>query len=502
MCTVVLLSALSLVQLHSSYNSRKAAYDTLMSAQALLGAVTDTQRGMRGYVLTGQPEALEAYHRGLEAAPKTLAELTALTRDNAAQQQLASPLVGDLGRMIDYSHRLLAARDSFGLQAAVELESTGEGRAVLNRFRADLQQLNDTIHRLLLDRDARTEENFRNTTFLLILAMVVAVILLARAQIAAIRAIALRRRTEASLAEEQERLKITLSSIGDAVITTDADTCITYINATGETLLGQTLKDLKSRRLDEVMTLTQPNTSKAAPNLLGQSILHVKAFRRETACVLHRPDGVACYVRDLVSPVLDSQGFITGVVVVLQDAGADVERAQDLNHRASHDVLTGLANRSEFHRRLKVVFDRATQLDLPAALLAIDLDRFKAVNDTGGHAAGDAVLRRVAEVLRGTVRHSDIVARLGGDEFAVIFPNCPPARSSILAQKILQALNPLETDWEESSYSVGASIGLAVISAHFKEPAEWLAAADRACYQAKNEGRGQLSSAQSMPAED
>jgi diguanylate cyclase (GGDEF)-like protein/PAS domain S-box-containing protein len=318
----------------------------------------------------------------------------------------------------------------------------------------------------------------------------------------AVREIAFRRRSEANLAEEQERLKITLSSIADAVITTDADTRITYINAAGETLLSQVLNDIKSRRLDEVMTLTQPNTSKAAPNLVGQSILHVKAFRRETACVLHRPDGVPCYVRDVVSPVLDSQGFITGIVVVLQDASADVERAQDLNHRASHDVLTGLANRFEFHRRLKEVFDRATRLDLTAAVLAIDLDRFKAVNDTGGHAAGDAVLRRVAEILRVTVRQSDIVARLGGDEFAVILPNCPQARGSMLGQKLLKALNPLETAWEESSYTVGASIGLAVIAAHFKEPAEWLAAADRACYQAKNAGRGQLSSAQSTPAED
>ena len=314
--------------------------------------------------------------------------------------------------------------------------------------------------------------------------------------IAQIESIEGRRRAEQNFAEERERLKITLSSIADAVITTDADTIITYVNAAAEKLLGQTLSDLEHRRLDEVMSLTDPRTSKAAANLVGQCIVHVKAFRRYSACVLHRPDGIACYVRDVVSPVLDSHGQVTGLVIVLNDATEDVERAEDLTHRASHDLLTGLANLFEFQRRLKEAFDRASKLELSAAVLAIDLDRFKAVNDTGGHAAGDAVLRRVAEVLRVTVRQSDIVARVGGDEFAIILPNCPVARIGAVGAQIACALNPMDAAWDGFTYTIGASVGLAVITPQFKSEADWLAAADQACYRAKKEGRGQLRTAQ------
>ena len=199
-----------------------------------------------------------------------------------------------------------------------------------------------------------------------------------------------------------------MSSIADAVITLDADTRITYINAAAEELLGQRLADLQQRRLSEVMSLTDPQTSKSAPDLVGQSRVHGRAVRRETPCVLHRPDGLVRYVRDVASPVLDSHGSVRGIVVVLQDASADLERARDVTHRASHDLLTGLANRFEFQRRMSEVFRRARHTQIPAAMLAIDLDRFKTVNDIGGHAAGDAMLRRVAEVLRREYYHPAI----------------------------------------------------------------------------------------------
>ena len=194
---------------------------------------------------------------------------------------------------------------------------------------------------------------------------------------------------------------------------------------------------------------------------------------------------------DVVSPVFSS-GAVIGMVMVLRDVSGDVSQAQELKHRASHDPMTGLANRFEFQRRLTDLFKRATYLDEPAAVLAIDLDRFKAVNDTGGHAAGDAVLRAVAEVLRLTVRQSDTVARLGGDEFAVLLPKCPEGRSIVLAQKILAALNPLQAEWNGAASSIGASVGLTMLNPHFGAATDWLAAADSACYRAKKEGRGQL----------
>jgi diguanylate cyclase (GGDEF)-like protein/PAS domain S-box-containing protein len=311
-----------------------------------------------------------------------------------------------------------------------------------------------------------------------------------------------RQRAEENLADERERLKITLRSINDAVITTDANTRITYINAAAESLLGLDLPAVESRRVDEVIHLMDPQSSKAAANLIGQSALHGKMFRREQACLLHRPDGTVCYVMDVVSPVLDSTGLVSGLVIVFHDATLDVDRARDLQHRAMHDPLTGLSNRADFDQRLRTVFEKAHQLNRPAAVLAIDLDRFKAVNDAAGHAAGDALLCKVAEMCRLIVRSSDTVARLGGDEFAIILDNCAAERADYIGQQILRALNPLEIEWEGCNYTVGASIGLAVSTVDMPDQKAWLKAADDACYFAKREGRGRLRTAMRTQVDD
>jgi diguanylate cyclase len=307
-----------------------------------------------------------------------------------------------------------------------------------------------------------------------------------------------RRHAEGKLAEERERLRITLQSIDDAVITTDAQTHITYINAAAESLLGLAMNAVEGRRVEEVIHLLDPETSKSAANLIGQSALHGKVFRRERACLLIRADGTFCHVTDIVSPVLETTGVVSGMVIVFRDVTLDVDRTRDLQHRAMRDPLTGLSNRAEFEERLRTVFGKARHLNRPAAVMAIDLDRFKAVNDAAGHAAGDAVLCKVAEACRLAVRFSDIVGRLGGDEFAIILDNCAADRAKHIGQQLLQALNPLEIEWGGSRYTTGASIGLAMNTMDMSDEKEWLESADQACFEAKRQGRGRLQIATPM----
>jgi diguanylate cyclase len=318
--------------------------------------------------------------------------------------------------------------------------------------------------------------------------------------IAQIESMEARQQAEEKLAEERERLKITLQSINDAVITTDANARINYINAAAETLLGLNMNEIENRRVDEVIFLMDPSTSKAAANLIGQSTLHGRVFRREQPCMLHKPDGSICFVSDVVSPVLDSKGTVTGLVIVFRDSTLEVDRTRDLHHRAMHDPLTGLINRNEFALRLRATFQKSHHLGRPAAVMAIDLDRFKALNDRAGHAAGDAMLCKVADACRQVVRSSDSVARLGGDEFAIVIDNCGEERANHIGQQLLQALNPLELEWEGSRYDIGACIGLALIAEHIPDEKVWLEAADKACYCAKREGRGMLRIATSAQA--
>lgn len=310
--------------------------------------------------------------------------------------------------------------------------------------------------------------------------------------LAQIESLEARLQAEAALAEERERLRVTLNSISDAVVTLDAAMRIDFINESAQHLLGLDADAARLRRIDEVIHLTDPNTSKSVVSLATLAGVHGKVMRRDSPCILHRPDGVTCYVSDSASPLLDTAGHVTGIVLALRDATADVERTRELRHRATYDPLTGLLNRAEFQQRLRDAFRKARHLDRPAALLAIDLDRFKALNDEAGHAAGDAMLRQVAEACRLHVRSSDTVARLGGDEFAIILENCAGKFVDSISHKILQALNPLEIEWEGTRRSIGASIGVATVTGEMVSESDWMEAADKACYLAKAHGRGQM----------
>jgi diguanylate cyclase (GGDEF)-like protein len=183
---------------------------------------------------------------------------------------------------------------------------------------------------------------------------------------------------------------------------------------------------------------------------------------------------------------------LSGFVIVFRDASAEVARGRDLQYRALHDPLTGLSNRAEFLEQLRIAFTKAKHIDRTAGVIAIDLDRFKAVNDSAGHAAGDAVLCKVADACRETVRSSDTVARLGGDEFVIILENCSAERAQVIAEQLLKALNPLNVEYAGVSHLIYASLGLAMTSTDYDDERAWLDAADQACLFAKREGRSQL----------
>ncbi|WP_425260626.1 diguanylate cyclase [Rubrivivax sp. RP6-9] len=179
-----------------------------------------------------------------------------------------------------------------------------------------------------------------------------------------------------------------------------------------------------------------------------------------------------------------------GTIWTIEDVTAAREQREQMAYSASHDALTGLCNRAAFERLLDGA--AAAGDTAPFCALFIDLDRFKQVNDTGGHAAGDALLRDVAQVLQQHVRRSDVVARLGGDEFAVLLPDCPAGQAHGIAVKLCAAVQAYELAWEGARFAVGASVGLVAVGAGFASAADVLRAADSACYEAKRRGRNRV----------
>jgi len=317
----------------------------------------------------------------------------------------------------------------------------------------------------------------------------------------------------AMLADEKERLRVTLQSIGDAVICTDAANRVTFMNPVAEKLTGVTSGEALGKTLGHVYWAVDEETGQRI-GVARASTGGTGPAEQNSRAVLVRRDDTRCSIRQVVSPIMNERAEFCGLVIVFQDFTDARALQRQLAYAAAHDALTGLANRSSFIRTMEELVDRSGKADAADTtgsvgdttgsigehqFMFVDLDHFKLVNDTGGHAAGDALLKRVAEAIRGVLGPEDIVARLGGDEFAVILRSGSAASGMIAARSIIDAIRGLNFTWDGRAHSIGASIGLAPIRAGCGEVDEIIARADAACYAAKAAGRGCVSVA---PDED
>ena len=309
---------------------------------------------------------------------------------------------------------------------------------------------------------------------------------------AVIRDVRARRQAQDRLYAEKQQAEFTLAAIGDAVVRCDDQGRITYMNPVAEKLTGVSSNEAVGWPLAEVVQLSSDEH--------GQSPIDPLAFAQKPG--LPRGDYYRLYHRDATSlavtftpaAIHDARGQLTGYVLVIRDMSEQHKVTQALKHHANHDQLTGLANRRIFESEVESAVGMARAMDATSAgyvLAFIDLDRFKIVNDTCGHMAGDELLRRISALLKEKVRSTDLLARLGGDEFAALLRNCPMDKAEELANNWLQALRLFRFHWNGRTFSVGASIGLVRIdgSSSLKQV---LADADAACYAAKTAGRDRV----------
>lgn len=292
------------------------------------------------------------------------------------------------------------------------------------------------------------------------------------------------------LARESEHLRVTLDAIADAVITTDACGAITFMNPMAEALTGWTDQNAVGRPVDEVLVLVEDATGARLPSPVNEALqgIHV-CFLREGSRLRSR-DGSSYEIQDTASPLTADDGRLVGAVVVFRDVSSHKAMEKALDYQATHDALTGLTNRAGFELALKRALSDERQES--AILCFINLDRFKVVNDTAGHIAGDALLRECAGVIGRQIRDNDVLARLGGDEFGLLLRQCPLGRARNIAERLIDALNAIRFDWESAVYDIGASVGLVELDAQVTTVEEAMSRADVACYAAKHRGRGQV----------
>jgi diguanylate cyclase (GGDEF)-like protein/PAS domain S-box-containing protein len=301
-----------------------------------------------------------------------------------------------------------------------------------------------------------------------------------------------RKRAEQAIFAEKERAQVTLQSIGDAVISTDAEGRIEYINPVAETLTAWSLAEARGRPIGDVLNLVNEITREPIENPLVCALGRGETGPAADHSVLLTRTGQEVAIQESAAPICDRQGRVIGAVIVFHDVTKERRLKRALSYQASHDALTGLINRREFDNRLHAAVLSAQRGEGAYALLYIDLDQFKVVNDTCGHQAGDRLLRDVTGLLQGRVRASDTIARLGGDEFGVLLEGCTPEQSARVADGVRQAIKEYRFIWGATTLSVGASVGVVQISAETESVAAIMSAADIACYAAKDEGRNRI----------
>ncbi|MES2258953.1 MAG: EAL domain-containing protein [Pseudomonadota bacterium] len=302
-----------------------------------------------------------------------------------------------------------------------------------------------------------------------------------------------RKLQELHTAEQKELAEVTLGSIGDGVMTTDAQGMTRYLNRVAEQLTGWSLELARGLPIEKTLKLVD-EAQEATPleHVATKCLRQKQSIGMSNGTQLVTRDGRRIAVEDSAAPIWSSGGEMLGAVVVFRDVSHERRLSQQLSWYASHDTLTGLMNRREFENQIAAALHTAKHEGHLHALLYIDLDQFKIVNDTCGHSAGDVLLQLLAKMLQLEMRDSDILARLGGDELGVLLPHCPPNQAILIADQLRQSIKNFRFVWDSHSFEIGASIGVAEVNHDSKTMTELLMAADQACYLAKEQGRNRV----------
>jgi diguanylate cyclase (GGDEF)-like protein/PAS domain S-box-containing protein len=299
-----------------------------------------------------------------------------------------------------------------------------------------------------------------------------------------------RRYVRAQQHHETEQPPTPHDPVGDAVITTDANGKVASANAAAESLTGWTSAEARGKRLSDVCRLLDESTGTGMPDPVESVLRGSEDAKVTTGMLLARRDGSEIAIHATAVPIRDRGDRISGGVLVLRDVRHERDYATRLSYQASHDALTGLVNRREFEHRLERALNGARENGRHHAMLYLDLDQFKLVNDTSGHAAGDELLRQVSLVLGERLREGDTLARLGGDEFGVLLENCLPPHAVRIAEGLRQSVTNLHFVWHERTFTIGVSVGLVNLGDAPLTLAGVMSAGDAACYVAKEKGRG------------
>ena len=291
---------------------------------------------------------------------------------------------------------------------------------------------------------------------------------------------------------QKQQAEITLQSIGEGVISTDQFGRVVYMNPVAEIYTGWLADDIKGKHLSMVLNLVDESSHIKLSNPIEQCIESNTTVNSSDNSILIRRDGLEYAIEYSATPIKQENNTLTGSVMIFRDVTEKRSMEKNLNWQAKHDPLTGLINRREFDDRLNKIISSSNKSDREHAVCYIDLDRFKLVNDSCGHQAGDELLKKISDRLKKIARDTDTVARLGGDEFAVIMYSCNLDKAKLISEIFREEVFNTKFDWHGKSISITASIGIVPLNVSTTSLTDLKRVADLICCRAKDSGGNRI----------
>ncbi len=461
----------------------------LLELERTESLLKDTESGQRGFLLTGNPEYLESYNVAVSQVMPHIDGLAKLTADNPLQlaripelRSLAQAKLDELANTIS----LYKAGQFAGAQSLVQSDA---GLAEMNRIRMYFEQMQLEETALIDSERAKVERSIRVTVFSIYLASFLTGAILIGLAYLILLEIKHRETYLDEIWKREEWYRVTLNSIGDAVICTDAEGKITLLNLVAERLTGWSLQDAIGKSMAEVFRIVDSVTRATLPDPMDDAIELNRTGHLPANCILIRRDGCEIFIEDSAAPIHNREKKITGSVIVFRDVSKARSLAELVVHASQHDPLTGLPNRLLLNDRLGMAIALAKRHRGQAAVIFLDLDGFKHINDSLGHLTGDKLLLSVAGRLKEHIRTPDTVSRQGGDEFVLLLQDVrKPEDAAITARRVLEAVSKVHiVDGHE--LFVTASLGVSMYPDDGPDAETLMMNADTAMYSAKENGR-------------
>ena len=451
--------------------------------------VKDAETGQRGLLYTNDVKYLAPYDLAIVQVQQHIDRLALLTADNPREHARIPELRGLTQAKLAELGQTISLHFSNHPDEAKALVLSDEGFVAMNKIHNLIAEMEREETSLELSQTITLRKSIRVTIGFIYFASLLGGLSLALLAYFILLEMKLREKHLQEIWRREEWFRVTVDSIGDAVVCTDSQGNITLLNLVAERLTGWSNPEAKGHSMDDVLRLVDSVTRNAIANPMKDAIRHNRTNHLPKNCILINRDGHEIFIEDSAAPIHNRTGGITGSVIVFHDVSTARALAEEILHASQHDSLTGLPNRLLLNDRLGQAIALAKRHKGHIAVLFLDLDGFKHVNDSLGHLIGDKLLQSVAERLQQHVRTPDSVSRQGGDEFVLLLQEVEKQEdAAITVRRVLKAISePHLIDQHE--LSITTSVGISMYPDDGLDAETLLKNADTAMYQAKQSGR-------------